>query len=115
MFVGPVNRQLARLFAGESSAASNISDDRAGGSENVRSIDDGPTPAEADATRALRSAIFGIVFPPLLLYAAYLAIKSIGQHPSRAAKWKFNATLAICLALFILSAVLWQAFRHGSR
>ena len=88
---------MGELSAGESSAKSNLSDDRACGSEDGQSIEDVPSPADADATRAFRAAIFGMKFPPLLLYAAYLVVKMMGQELSPSATQRFYVALAICL------------------
>jgi hypothetical protein len=87
------------------SAKPNAADRRTVGSVDVAMIgDDVSSLADANATRAFRAAIFGIVFPPLLLYAIYLVIKTMGQELSPTAARKLYAALAICL---VFTALGW--------
>jgi len=54
-------------------------------------------PAEADARRAWRAAIFGLLFPPLSLYSLYLLVKNMNRELSPPATRRFYAALAISL------------------
>lgn len=56
-----------------------------------------PSDADANAVRAFRASVLGILIPPLTIYAAYLGIKCIGQELSPSAKRKYYAALAICV------------------
>jgi hypothetical protein len=58
---------------------------------------DATSPAEADAMRAWRATMFGLFAPPLLLYAIYLIIKTMGQELSPGATRRYYGAVAICL------------------
>jgi len=88
-------------FAAANSTAADGSTAVFADAETVADVESAP--ADADATRAFRTAIFGVWIPPLLLYALYLVIKTTGQELSPAAARKYYVALAICL----LSTALW--------
>ena len=60
------------------------------------------SPADADAMRAWRAALFGLMFPPLLLYALYLTIKVMNRELSPRTTWRYYAALAISLVMISL-------------
>jgi hypothetical protein len=54
-------------------------------------------PADSDAQRAWRAAIFGLMFPPLAFYVLYLVVKLMHQELSPPATRRYYAALAISL------------------
>ena len=61
-------------------------------------------PAEADARRAWRASIFGLLFPPLLLYSLYLVVKNMNRELNPPATRRYYAALAISL---VSLSLLW--------
>jgi hypothetical protein len=57
-------------------------------------------PGDADAARACRAALFGVFFPPLMLYAIYLVLKTVNQDLSSHGMRQFCGALGISL-LFV--------------
>jgi hypothetical protein len=55
-------------------------------------------PADEDVGRAWRSAVFGIIFPPLLLYSLYLIVKVSTKETSNSATRQFFGAVTIALA-----------------
>jgi hypothetical protein len=69
---------------------------------------DAATSSSADDTakRAWRTAVFGIVFIPLLVYSVFLILKISRQELSPAGTRQYYGALAIILTMFGLSWVL---------
>jgi len=55
------------------------------------------SPADADAVRAWRAAMFGLFVPPLLLYSLYLTVKIMNRELSPPATRRFYAALGVSL------------------
>lgn len=101
---------MPELAASDAPAFSPESDVAAIENDDSHSFAREEKPADANATRAFRAAIFGMLFPPLLLYAAYLVVKLIPQELSPPAMRKFGVALLICVTYAILLVTLGRHF-----
>jgi len=65
--------------------------------------------ADADAARAWRAAMLGLLFPPFALYSLYLAMKIMTQELSLPATRRFYAALSV--SLMWIAVWWWLLFR----
>ena len=67
-------------------------------------------PSDADATRAWRAAIIGLIITPFAFYALYLTAKNLPQEVSPPARRWLIAALAISLVNLTVWAIAWSHF-----
>jgi len=65
--------------------------------------EDARSPADADAFRAWRSAVIGLLFPPFQLYSLFLVLKTMRHELGPPATWRFYAAMSISL----LTLTIW--------